>query len=123
MAREPNREGEVQVTRGRYPHGGPMSRVRPLHPILFAAALLGVAATPALPQQGYPHIGLYWSIHGDGRPLVDSTGAIDPTIAGNISRYHELIVDVDPIAPYRPDLLVSLRQRNPGIKIFGYVTG
>ena len=100
-----------------------MSIARLMRPVLLLLALFLVGAAPTLAQQGYPHVGLYWSIHGDGRPLLDSTGTVDPTVAGNVSRYHELIVDVDPLAPYRPDVLLALRQRNPSLKIFGYVTG
>lgn len=91
---------------------------------LFGALCLALALAPAVPAaaQDYPRLGLYWSVHRDGRPLLAS-GVLDPVVAAQVTRYHQVIIDVDPFSPYRPDVLAELRQMRPGIKLLGYVTG
>ncbi|MCC6348288.1 MAG: hypothetical protein IT347_01685 [Candidatus Eisenbacteria bacterium] len=92
---------------------------------LFAALLLALALVPPAPAgaQDYPRLGLYWSVHRDGRPLLRADGTLDPDIASQVARYDEIVVDVDPFSPYRPDAIAALRSLNPGIKMLGYVTG
>jgi Hypothetical glycosyl hydrolase family 15/Carbohydrate binding domain len=48
---------------------------------------------------------------------------LDPAVAGAVARYDEIVVDVDPFSPYRPDVLQELRAMHPGIRLLGYVTG
>jgi len=100
-----------------------MPTVRPgtLPRALLLALALCVAAPAA--AQDYPRLGLYWSVKRDGRPLVQANGTLDPVVAAQVSRYHEIVVDVDPFSPYRPDVLAELRAMRPGIKLMGYVTG
>ena len=99
----------------------------PLLRAIRSAALVALALVPALAApaaaQDYPRLGLYWSIHRDGRPLLDANGNLDPVVAGQVARYHQIVVDVDPLSPYRPDVLDQLRQMHPGIRLMGYVTG
>lgn len=92
---------------------------------LFGALCLALALAPAVPAaaQDYPRLGLYWSVHRDGQPLTLPGGALNATVASQVSRYHQIVVDVDPFSPYRPDVLVELRQLRPGIQLMGYVTG
>lgn len=91
----------------------------------FAALFLALALAPAAPAaaQDYPRLGLYWSVHRDGQPLLLADGTLNPAVASQVARYHEIVVDVDPFSPYRPDVLAELRQMRPGIRLMGYVTG
>lgn len=100
-----------------------MTSQRPCFPL--ATLLLALAFAPAAPAaaQDYPRLGLYWSVHRDGQPLLAADGTLDPVVAAQVARYHEIVVDVDPFSPYRPDALTGLRQLRPGIRLLGYVTG
>lgn len=100
----------------------PQRRLGSLLGALGLALALAAAAPPAA-AQGYPRLGLYWSVHRDGRPLLLADGTLDPVVASQVSRYHQVIVDVDPFSPYRPDVLAELRLMRPDIKLLGYVTG
>lgn len=99
----------------------PLRFVSVLRALCFALPILALA--PPVAAQDFPRLGLYWSVHRDGQPLLHEDGTLDDAIASQVSRYHEIIVDVDPFSPYRPDVLLELRQRHPGIKLLGYVTG
>jgi hypothetical protein len=100
-----------------------MNLLRPILPAaMLLVALVAAVAAPAHAQD-YPRLGLYWSIHRDGQPLLDAGGVLDPVVAAQVTRYHQIVVDVDPLSPYRPDVLQQLRQMRPGIKLMGYVTG
>ena len=91
-----------------------------------AAALVAVLAagtcTSALAQD-YPRLGLYGSMFGDGYPLWDSTGAVNPAVLDQIARYHEVVLDASPITPYRPDVALALRARRPDIRLLAYLPG
>lgn len=100
-----------------------MTSFRP-HSVAGALCLaLSFVLASAAAAQDYPRLGLYWSVHRDGQPLLLANGALNPTVAAQVSRYHEIVVDVDPFSPYRPDVLQELRTMRPGIKLMGYVTG
>ena len=60
---------------------------------------------------------------GDGYPLWDSTGTVNPTVLDQIARYHEVILDASPITPYRPDVALAIRARRPDIRLLAYVSG
>ncbi len=99
--------------------------MKSLLPAFLARALflaLAVALAPPAAAQDYPRLGLYWSVKRDGSPLLVN-GVIDPVVADAITRYDEIVVDVDPFSPYRPDVLEELRTMHPGIRLLGYVTG
>lgn len=87
-----------------------------------AALLSGADAHPAA-AAGYPRLGLYGSVTGAGVPFVDGSGNLDTTAIAQVARYDEVILDVNPLAPYRPDIAAALRARNPDIKILAYVLG
>lgn len=72
---------------------------------------------------GYPRLGLYGSIMGNGYPFLLPNGSIDTTTIAQVARYDEVILDVNPITPYRPDVLAALRARNPDIRLLAYVLG
>jgi Hypothetical glycosyl hydrolase family 15/Carbohydrate binding domain len=100
--------------------------MRSSRPPSVAGALclaLALALASAAAAQDYPRLGLYWSVHRDGRPLLQANGTLDPVVAAQVARYHEIVVDVDPFSPYRPDVLQELRAMRPGIRLMGYVTG
>ncbi len=109
--------------------------VKPFRPIstavalAFACALLP-AAVPAATRAvtadpGYPWLGIYGQIHGDGTPFfhapTDST--LDPTVLDAYARFDMIVLDASPITPYRPDIIAALRSRNPGVRVLAYVTG
>ncbi len=97
-----------------------------LHSILTAAAcavLLSGTPDVSVAAQGYPRLGLYGSIMGDGYPFLLPNGSLDTTAIAQVARYDEVILDVNPITPYRPDILAALRARNPDIRLLAYVLG
>ena len=90
---------------------------------LALGLLVLVASSEGAAAANYPRLGLYGSLVGTGYPLVDSTGALVPVALDQVSRYDEVILDVGPLAPYRPDVFAAMRLRHPGISVLGYVTG
>ncbi|MEO5987486.1 MAG: putative glycoside hydrolase [Candidatus Eisenbacteria bacterium] len=87
------------------------------------ATLLSGTLSVSGAAQGYPRLGLYGSIMGDGYPYVLANGSLDTTAIAQVARYDEVILDVNPITPYRPDVLAALRARNPDIRLLAYVLG
>jgi hypothetical protein len=73
---------------------------------------------------GFPRLALYGSIHGSGSPYYNAPAdtAFDTAALDAISRYDEVILDVNPITPYRPALLGELRARNPDLRALAYLT-
>lgn len=92
-------------------------RVSALVAVLLAGAIATASAQP------YPRLGLYGSMFGDGYPLWDLNGDVDPAVLDQIARYHEVVLDASPITPYRPDVALMLRVRRPDIRLLAYVTG
>ncbi len=94
--------------------------------MLLAGLLAGsrADARPAGAAGGYPRLGLYGSIHGNGSPYwaapADTT--MDAALLDQIARYDFVIIDVNPITPYRPAFLDELRHRNPDIRVVAYIT-
>lgn len=106
----------------------------PLAPHLRAALLVGTlaalgAASLAEAQNnlpaphGYPRLAYYGSIRGTGYPFIKPDSTLDTEILDQVSRYDEITLDVNPIWPYRPDVISALRQRNPRAKFLAYVVG
>ena len=98
---------------------------RPLAILSAAVAAALCFGTPRAPQaaEGFPRLGLYGSIMGDGYPYLKPDGSIDTTVIAQVARYDEVILDVNPITPYRPDILAAMRARNPDIRLLAYVLG
>ncbi len=88
----------------------------------IAVAVL-LACAPAARSDGYPRLGLYGQIGGNGYPLWNAGGVLDAACLDDIARYDEVVLDASPITEYRPDAIAALRQRHPGIKMLAYVTG
>src|SRR5438128_12492209 len=107
----------VRMARSRMPSAmaKPASKRRRI--ALALAALTVVAGAERAAAQNYPRLGLYGSIIGNGYPLWDSTGTLDPQALDQVSRYDEVILDVGPLTPYRPDAFAAIRQRHPGISM------
>ena len=72
---------------------------------------------------GYPRLSLYGHITGSGWPYIATNGVLDDAALDAIARYDEVILDVNPLEPYHPEILTALRQRHPGIRILAYVLG
>ncbi|MBK7368334.1 MAG: hypothetical protein IPJ04_10610 [Candidatus Eisenbacteria bacterium] len=85
--------------------------------------LLCGACVHAAAAQDYPRLGLYGSVAGDGTPFVKGDGSLDTTAIAQVARYDEVILDVNPLTPYRPDIAAALRARNPDIRLLAYVLG
>jgi len=62
---------------------------------------------------------------GNGYPFYDAPAdsSLDPSVLDAVSRYDLVVLDVNPITPYRPDILTALRARHPGIQLLAYVLG
>ena len=60
---------------------------------------------------------------GDGYPLWDLSGNVNPAVLDQIARYHEVVLDASPITPYRPDVALAIRARRPDIRLLAYVSG
>lgn len=85
---------------------------------------IAIAAQPVAPH-GYPRLAYYGSIRGNGYPFynfpIDTH--LNVSILDKVARFEEIILDVNPIYPYRPDILAALRARNPSAKMLAYVVG
>jgi hypothetical protein len=103
-----------------------IASIRPRVIALVVVLLAALAAVPAAAASGdYPRLGLYGCIHGNGNPFYNypADTTLDPVVLDEIARYGEVILDVNPVTPYRTDILAALRQRNPNVRLLGYVTG
>lgn len=91
--------------------------------LVIATLLLCAAAVPAA-AGGFPKLGLYGCIRGNGYPyLIGSTdGPYDPAVFDAVARYGLVTLAVSPISDYRPDIISQLRIRNPAIQVLAYVT-
>ncbi|HEY6196512.1 MAG TPA: putative glycoside hydrolase [Candidatus Eisenbacteria bacterium] len=76
----------------------------------------GLAAVPK-----YPRLGLYGSVLGGGAPYVKADGSLDTLEIGRAARYSEVVLDVYPISPYRPDIVQAMKARNPALLALAYV--
>jgi hypothetical protein len=98
-----------------------MNRVR----VLLAAALSACLACGLAPAtavaQPFPRLGLYGNVVGGGYPFVKPDFTLDTLEIGRVARFHQVILDVYPISPYRPDIVQALRARNPQIKLLAYL--
>ncbi|MBI5169948.1 MAG: carbohydrate binding domain-containing protein [Candidatus Eisenbacteria bacterium] len=97
-------------------------RILPILTAVLSIALCGPLVSAARAQD-YPRLGLYGSVTGDGTPFVKGDGSLDTTAIAQVARYDEVILDVNPLTPYRPDIAAALRARNPDIRILAYVLG
>lgn len=93
--------------------------------ILLAAVPAARAAAIRTAPNGYPRLAFYGSIRGNGYPFYNAPvdSALNDTVLDKVSRFEEIILDVNPIFPYRPDILRELRRRNPKTRILAYVVG
>jgi hypothetical protein len=91
--------------------------------VLTAAAAL--AANAPVAPHGYPRLAFYGSIRGNGYPFYNAPldSSLNDTTLNAVSRFEEIILDINPIWPYRPDVVRELRRRNPDAKILAYVVG
>ncbi len=101
----------------------------PLRPLVLlsalAALMLGSLASATPAPNGYPRLALYGSIRGNGYPFYNGPGdsALVDSVLDQVSRYEEITLDINPIYPYRPDIIAQIKQRNPRAKVLGYVVG
>jgi hypothetical protein len=97
-------------------------RTNPSTAAVLLAALLALGLVPArAAAQVYPRLGLYGSVLGGGYPYVLPDFTLDTLEIGRAARYHEVVLDVYPISPYRPDIVQAMRARNPSLIVLAYV--
>ena len=88
--------------------------------LLAALVVSGIAPAPAAAQQ-YPRLGLYGSVLGGGYPYVKPDLTLDTLEIGRAARYNEVVLDVYPVSPYRPDIVQAMKARNPSLTVLAYV--
>ncbi len=86
-------------------------------------ANIAMASVQPPPGVGYPRLAFYGSIRGTGYPFILPDSSLDWAVIDKVSRFEEIILDVNPVFPYRPDVLTALRSRNPRAKMLAYVVG
>lgn len=96
--------------------------------ILILTGLTGAAhaASAAVTgPEGYPRLALYGSIRGNGYPYYNAPldSALNDTVLTRVARFNEIILDVNPLWPFRPDVVHAIRQKNPRAKVLAYVVG
>ncbi len=87
----------------------------------LAVCLVANFAAGAAGAQPFPRVGLYGNVLGSGYPYVKPDMTLDTLEIGRVARFSEVVLDAFPISPYRPDIVLALRARNPAIKVLGYV--
>jgi hypothetical protein len=98
-----------------------------LRSLLVAALMVApLAHAGGQPGTGYPKLGSYSAVYGDGTPfLVSSAGnpqtwPMDTAAVALQARWDHVILDISPVTEYRPDILQELRRRNPGVQLIAY---
>lgn len=93
--------------------------------LLLAGLCLTVSFADAAAPRGFPRLGFYGSIRGNGYPYYEAPldSALSDSVLDMVARYEEVTLDINPIFPYRPDVIAALKQRNPSMKVLGYVVG
>lgn len=94
-------------------------------PVLLAAALAALALAAPLAgraeAQPYPRLGLYGSVLGGGYPYTKPDFTLDSLEIYRAARYHQIVLDVYPISPYRPDIVQAMRALHPQAKFLAYL--
>jgi Hypothetical glycosyl hydrolase family 15/Carbohydrate binding domain len=100
--------------------------MRPRRPALLVGLLtlatLWVASPrAAVAARAFPRMALYGSVVGGGYPYTINDGPLDTLEIARAARFGDVVLDVYPINPYRPDIVAAIRARNPRARLFGYV--
>src|SRR5262245_45055802 len=104
-----------------------MRRSRPLLCCLALLAGTFLWGPHSAAAGGYPRLGLYGGIRGNGYPYIldtdmnPRTDPLDAATCDSVARYDEVILDASPITEYRRDVVSALRSRHPGIVLLAYV--
>lgn len=95
------------------------------HRVTLAAALAALACAGPLvapvAAQPYPRLGLYGSVLGGGYPYTKPDFTLDTLQIRRAARYQQIVLDVYPISPYRPDIVQAMRAVNPNAKFLAYL--
>lgn len=102
-----------------------LHRIGVLILMVLGSAGTAHAAAPVGAPEGYPRLAFYGSIRGNGFPFYNAPGdsTLSDSVLTKVARFNEIILDVNPVWPYRPDILQRLKQKNPRAKFLGYVVG
>jgi hypothetical protein len=71
----------------------------------------------------FPRLAMYSGNDPDGVPYLGRDGAIDAKTLAATARFDVVTLDVTPWSEFRPDLLDSLRARNPDIRLLALLRG
>src|SRR5215831_7037938 len=88
---------------------------------IAALATIAVAARAGAAPPTYPRVGLYGSVLGGGFPYTKADGSLDTLEIGRAARFAEVVLDVYPISPYRPDIVQAMKARNPNLVALAYL--
>lgn len=93
--------------------------------LLMSCSRVATAAPASVAPEGYPRLALYGSIRGNGYPFYNAPldSALNDTVLTRVARFNEIVLDVNPITPFRPDVIQRIRQKNPNAKFLAYVVG
>ncbi len=96
--------------------------------ILLMVGMVGVAHAEPAPvgaPENYPRLAIYGSIRGNGFPFYNAPldSVLSDSVLTRVARFNEIILDINPIWPFRPDIISRLKQKNPRAKFLGYVVG
>lgn len=93
--------------------------------VVIAAALAAFSLAAPLAgralAQPYPRLGLYGSVLGGGYPYTKPDFTLDSLEIYRAARYHQIVLDVYPISPYRPDIVQAMRALHPQAKFLAYL--
>ncbi len=89
--------------------------------LLALTTLWVVAPRTASAARAFPRMALYGSVVGGGFPYTINDGPLDTLEIARAARFGDVVLDVYPINPYRPDIVAAIRARNPQARLFGYV--
>ncbi len=87
----------------------------------LAVCLVANLAAGEAAAQPFPRVGLYGNVLGGGYPYVKPDLTLDTLEIGRVARFSEVVLDAFSISPYRPDIVLALKARNPALKVLGYV--
>jgi hypothetical protein len=85
------------------------------------AVVLAACAASQAEAQAFPRVGLYGQVLGGGHPYVKPDFTLDTLEIARTARYNEVVLDAFPISPYRPDIVLAIKARNPACRVLAYV--
>lgn len=98
-----------------------MRALRAILATAFAVTIATGLTAGVAGAQSFPRLGLYGQILGNGYPYVLPDQTLDMLEIARTARYNEVVLDVSPITPYRPDIIQAIKAQNPNCRVLAYV--